>query len=203
MHRYSLTQKRFWIAAITVALQIGLLGAVAEAKSKDKSKKTEDEKTVGIYVISHTPLPEITVSDIAPVAKPDRQLIELTDNVHGTITVLDVGNPQQPRVTGLVQLPAELAQSSVETRVGGTTLVTAPEGVPTAQLDPQTVTLLSFADSMHPATLQKFEGVTALWQDRGRELIYLTNGEGLWILRIYSDDDKQVEYYLEHRLYTE
>ena len=202
MHCSRTDQKRFLTAALITGLVVAL-GSMAEAKSKDKSKKTEEERAVGIYLIGHTPLPEITVSDIAPVAKPGRQLIQLTDNVHGTITVLDVRNPLQPRVQQKVQLPAELAQASVETRVGETSLVGVQEGVPTARLDPQSVTLLSFADPSHPATLQKIEGVTALWTDRGRELIYLTNGEGLWVLRIYSDDDQQVEEYLEHRLYTE
>lgn len=203
MHCSRTYQKRFWTAALTAGLFVALLGSMAEAKSKDKSKRTEEERSVGIYVIGHTPLPEITVSDIAPAAKPDRQLIQLTDNVHGTITVLDVRNPLQPRVLEKVQLPVELAQSSIEARVGETTLATVPQGTPTAGLDPQTVTLLSLADPAHPTTLQKFEDVTALWTDRGRELIYLANRDGLWILRIYSDDDKQVEEYLEHRLYKE
>jgi glycosylphosphatidylinositol transamidase (GPIT) subunit GPI8 len=84
------------VEAVTAGLLVALLGSMAEAKSKDKSKKTDEERAVGIYLIGHTPLSEITVNDIAPVAKPDRQLIQLTDNVHGKITLLDVGDPQKP-----------------------------------------------------------------------------------------------------------
>lgn len=203
MHRYSLSQKRFWTAAVAVLLQIGLLGALAEARSKDKSKKTETERSIGIYLVGHTPLPDNTVSDIDPISNPDRQLIQLTDNVHGTITLLDVSRPKQPKVLEKFQLPAEFAQSDVQTRVGNATLLMVPEGMPAAHADPQAVALLSFTDPANPKTLLKLQGVTALWTDRSRELIYLTNGEGLWILQIYSPEDKRQEEHLEQSLYKE
>ena len=201
MHRYGIHQKPLWTAAVAVLLLIGLSGAMAEGKSKDKSKKTGAERAVGIYLLSHTPLTETTVSSIAPVSVPDSDLIQLTDNVHGTITVLDVGNPRQPKVLEEIQLPAELAQSNVETRIGDAALLMTPEGVPPVGMDPLAVTLVSFADPSNPKTLQKIDGVTALWSDRGRELIYLINGDGLWILKIYSEDDKQLKEHLEHSLY--
>jgi hypothetical protein len=194
-------QKRFWSAAVTAFLLIGLMGASAEAKSKDKSRKTGAERAVGIYLLSHTPLPETTISNIAPVSDPDRQLIQLTDNVHGTITLLDVGTPKQPKVLQKFQLPAELAQSNAQTRIGDATLFMAPEGVPAAHTDPQAVTLVSFADPANPKTLQKFGGVTAFWNDRGRELIYLANSDGLWILEVYSAADKRLEAEFEKMLY--
>jgi hypothetical protein len=201
MHCYRTNHRQLWTAALTLALFIGLAGSTAGATSKDKSAKTETGKTVGIYLLGHTPLPDVTVSDITPVIKPDRQLIQLTDNVHGTIILLDVGNPKQPKVLEKIQLPGELAQSYAQTRIGNATLLMVPEGAPAAPVDPQAVTLLSFADPSNPTTLQTFKGVTALWTDPGRELIYLTNGDGLWVLEIYSVFDKEQEEHLEHRLY--
>jgi hypothetical protein len=44
------------------------------------------------------------------VSDPDRGLIQLTDNVHGTITLPAIGNPKKPKVLEKLQLPAEFAQ---------------------------------------------------------------------------------------------
>lgn len=201
VHPYNIHHNRLWAAAVAVLLFIGLSGAVAEAKSKDKSKKTDPGRPVGIYLVSHTPLSETTVSNIASVSDPDRDLVQLTDNVHGTITLVDIGNPKKPKVLEKVQLPAEFAQSNVQTRIGDSTLLAVPEGVPPSHVDPQAVTLVSFADPSNPKTVQKFEGVTALWNDRGRELIYLANSDGLWILEVYSAADKRREAEFEKMLY--
>jgi len=46
----------------------------------------------------------------------------------------------------------------------------------------QFLRLLDLSDPANPLTLQTFEGVSSLLLDDGRKLIYITNGEGLWIL---------------------
>jgi hypothetical protein len=191
---------RFSKAAITLLSLLGLMASASQAKSREK-KQPQSGETVGIYLVSRLPLQNTIVGDIAPVSDPDRQLIQLTDDVHGTVTVVDVGTATHPKLREQFRIPAEVARSFVEVRMGDSTLLTAPEGVTSRQDDPQSVTLISFADPSNPKDVQKFENVTALWIDRGRELVYLTNGDGLWILKIYSDDDKQVQEHLEHSLY--
>ncbi len=47
----------------------------------------------------------------------------------------------------------------------------------------ETVRVLDLSDPHNPKTLQEFNGVTSLLPDGGHGLIYLTNNEGLWILR--------------------
>jgi hypothetical protein len=47
---------------------------------------------------------------------------------------------------------------------------------------PQSLRLLDLSDPANRRTLQTFEGVSSLLLDDGRNLIYITNGEGLWIL---------------------
>jgi hypothetical protein len=46
----------------------------------------------------------------------------------------------------------------------------------------QFLRLLDLSDPANPRTLQTFEGVSSLLLDDGRDLIYITNDEGLWIL---------------------
>jgi hypothetical protein len=42
--------------------------------------------------------------------------------------------------------------------------------------------------------------VTAVWNDRERELIYLSNADGLWVLQVYSAADKRAEEQFDEML---
>jgi hypothetical protein len=63
----------------------------------------------------------------------------------------------------------------------------APEKKPTTLTSSshptETVRLLDLSDPRNPKTIQEFNGVTSLLPDGGHGLIYLTNNQGLWILR--------------------
>ena len=56
------------------------------------------------------------------------------------------------------------------------------EGGGTGDSPTQFLILFDLSDPANPRTLQTFEGVSSLLLDDGRNLIYITNGEGLWIL---------------------
>jgi hypothetical protein len=47
----------------------------------------------------------------------------------------------------------------------------------------ETVKILDLSDPAHPKLLQTFTSVTSMLPDGGRGLVYLTNNEGLWILK--------------------
>ncbi len=63
----------------------------------------------------------------------------------------------------------------------------APERTPstlTSNNHPtETVRVLDLSDPRNPKTLETFNKVTSLLPDGGHGLIYLTNNDGLWILR--------------------
>ena len=63
----------------------------------------------------------------------------------------------------------------------------APEKTPatlTSSSHPtETVRVLDLSDPRNPKTLETFNKVTSILPDGGHGLIYLTNNEGLWILR--------------------
>src|SRR5271168_281118 len=46
-----------------------------------------------------------------------------------------------------------------------------------------TVRILDLSDPAHPTTLQTFKNVTSILADGGHGIIYLTNDEGLWVLK--------------------
>jgi len=63
----------------------------------------------------------------------------------------------------------------------------APEKTPatlTSSNHPtETVRVLDLSDPRNPKTLETFTKVSSLLPDGGHSLMYLTNNEGLWILR--------------------
>jgi hypothetical protein len=52
---------------------------------------------------------------------------------------------------------------------------------------------LDLSDPKNPKTLQTFDGVTKVLAEDDRNLIYITNGEGLWILRHNSNNQNNQE----------
>lgn len=195
MHPNHHSKARFWATAALLISVISLCISPGYASSKEKKerKKQPQTKAVGIYLIGHLPLPETTVNRITAASDPSRQVLQLTDSVHGTLTVVDVAQPARPKLLGQSKLPAELAHANVQVRMGDAALLTMSQNDSPAHADPQSLTLVSFADPSNPKTLQTFEGVTAVWSDRERELVYLSNADGLWILEVYSAADKRAE----------
>jgi hypothetical protein len=195
MHHHHHCGIRFRAAAALLLSVITLCISPGYAKSREKKEHQDrpQSKAVGIYLIGHLPLPETTVSRISAASDPSQPLLQLTDAVHGTLAVVDVTQPARPKLLQQSRLPAELAQANVQVRVGDAALLTLSQNDSPAHADPQSVTLVSFADPSNPKTLQRFEDVTAVWNDRDRDLIYLSNAEGLWILKIYSPADKRAE----------
>ena len=195
MHPNHHSKTRFWVTAALLISVISLSISPGYAKSKEKKQRKEQPQTkaVGIYLIGHLSLPETTVSGIAAASDPGRQLLQLTDSVHGTLTVVNVAEPSRPKLLEQSKLPEELAHANVQVRMGDAALLTVSQANSPGHADPQSLTLVSFADPSNPKTVQTFEGVTAVWSDRERELIFLSNGDGLWVLQVYSAADKRAE----------
>ena len=197
---YHRAANRSWMASLTLLSLISLFVPLARAKSKDKEKQPQEQRVVGIYLIGHLPLPETTVSNIAAAIDGNRQLLQLTDASHGTVAILDVTTPAQPKLIEQIQLPVEFANASVQIRVGNSALLAATSTDSSAHGDPRSVTLVSVSGSSQLRTVQKFEGVTAVWSDHDRELIYLANADGLWVLEVYSAADKRAEEQFDEML---
>jgi hypothetical protein len=177
--------KRSLSAALILISYAGLVAPWAQAKSK---KEKDPPKETGIYVISHLELPEGAVSNIQASDDLDRYTIELAGVDGRTVTLVDVNNPEKPKLVRQVQLPSGLEHSSTQVHAGNTALYSAPENPP-AKADPHLITLVSSSDPAQLKTVKRFPGVTAIWTDRTRGLIYLADSSGLWILQIYTAVD--------------
>lgn len=103
-------------------------------------------------------------------------------------TVINVTKPGQPKVVR--RLPLE-----TRTIMGSGLVVTetpdlskpsdAPdnaEGARAKDTVPELVHVLNISDLAHPQTVPTLDGVSSTLQDPARDLIYVVNGEGVWIL---------------------
>jgi hypothetical protein len=101
--------------------------------------------------------------------------------------IVDVTKPEKP---SLLKRTAESNQSTtgnLQMLTPDVAIAEAPEKTPTtltsSNRPTETVRVLDLSDPRNPKTLETFNKVTSLLPDGGHGLIYLTNNEGLWILR--------------------
>ena len=100
--------------------------------------------------------------------------------------VVDVTKPDQP---DLLKKTVDSSQANANIKMVGpdVAIAEAPEKTPTtltsSRRSTETVRLLDLSDPQNPKTLETFTKVTSLLPDGGHGLIYLTNNDGLWILR--------------------
>jgi hypothetical protein len=107
-------------------------------------------------------------------------------------TVIDVTKPTKPKMVNrvpqenLTMVGSGLAISETpenSANLGNSHVAGNAEGTRGGgRTAPESVRVLDVSDPAHPRTVQTFDGVTSILQDPGRNLIYIANGGGVWIL---------------------
>ncbi len=101
--------------------------------------------------------------------------------------VVDVTKPEKPNLLKKTAESSKATTGNLEMVSPNVAIAEAPERKPTTLTSSshptETVRILDLSDPHNPKTLQEFNGVTSLLPDGGHALIYLTNTDGLWILR--------------------
>ena len=189
--------KRHYVEQVTLGTVLGLLlipgSILAHALRSDKHAIPSDS----IDVIGHLNLTNASVTRLATSEHWRRELLELQDPTHRTLTLVDVTDAAHPAVVKQLHLPRGAANSNLADMVGNVGLLTGTSA-PFATSQVHSVSVVSFTDPNHPATVRKFNGVTAFRMDEGRGLIYLVNQEGLWILREKPAPDQALEQAYSH-----
>ncbi len=101
--------------------------------------------------------------------------------------VVDVTKPEIPALLRRTAEPNQATSGNLDMVAPDVAIAEAPEKTPTTLTSSnhptETVRLLDLSDPHNPKTLETFDKVTSLLPDGGHGLIYLTNDEGLYILR--------------------
>ncbi len=168
-------------AAAAGLLALSLLLVPGALAKKDKNKTKDQPTSPTARVIAHLPLEGPVARQMFLQAQGGKQYLYVDQGAKQGYTVVDVSKPSQPTVVKHVDSGKLRVVGSglaiTETPEGDTSKTVAKSHPPT-----ESVKVLDTSDPANPRTIQTFAGVTSILQDNGRNLVYLTNDEGLWVL---------------------
>jgi hypothetical protein len=167
----------FQTAAIAAMVTISpsFLPNYSRAAAQDDKPMTKDK----VVVLAHLPLPGSPVRQILVQEENGKRYLLLQQNVH--FTVVDVTNSKNPQIVDRVAEKGKLAQVGAGLAISVQTDQSTQGSVPT-----QTVRLVDLSDPKNPRVVKTLNGVTSIYSDDGRQLIYAANNEGLWIIKHYE-----------------
>jgi hypothetical protein len=140
--------------------------------AQDNSKNQTTEK---VKVVAHLSVPGSPVRQIFLQEENGKRYLYLQQNVH--FTVVDVTDEDKPQIIDRVASGGKL------TDVGAGLAISVQSDQSQGAVPTQTIRLMDMSDPKNPRTARTFNGVTSIYYGDGRHLIYLTNAEGLWIVK--------------------
>jgi len=174
-------------ASNLVSPALGLLALfVAMAPSALAKPRPIKPAKQPVTVIAHLPLPGAPASNLFVQEHGGKQYLYIEQASKEGFTIVDVTKPNQPNVIKRMAWPNEAAAGKLQLVGDGLALAAARDGdsgTVGAASPTESVRLLDLSDPANPRTLQSFSGVTSVLADDARNLIYIANNEGLWILR--------------------
>jgi hypothetical protein len=169
-----------------VALGMLFLGIRSNASAGDFYSSYTDVKVIAHLAWSGTSPQQMFLQQ-----NDTKQYLYLQGPSQQGFTVVDVTKPTKPKMVShvpqenLTMLSSGLAiaEKSDNSATGGASRATgSTEGTRGGGSVTQSVRVLDVSDPAHPRTIQTFSGVTSVLADDARGLIYVANGEGIWIL---------------------
>src|ERR1700752_1649212 len=139
-----------------------------------------------VTIVSHVPLAGSPTNQIDLQENDGKQYLYIGANSNQGVTIVDVTNPGQPNVIRRLAWPNQASIGRLQLVSGGLALA---EGADSGSMaaDPMpstsTVKVLDLSDPSNPRVVLSFSGVTSPLNDEAHNLVYITNGEGLWIVR--------------------
>jgi hypothetical protein len=138
-------------------------------------------------IIAHLPLPQPTGREMLLQKENGKQYLYLQQASRQGFMIVEVTKPEMPSLLKRTAQANQATSGNLEMVSPDVAIAQAPERTPstlTSNEHPtETVRVLDLTDPRNPKTLETFNKVTGILPDGGHGLIYLTNDEGLWILR--------------------
>ena len=174
------TSKGFWRTRVLV---FSLLFLPATLASAGETKPTDVPATV----IAHLPLPQATGTQMLLQKENGKQYLYVQQAGKQGFMVVDVSKPDKPNLLKQAAGANQATSGNLDIVSPSVAIAEAPEknsSTLTSSTHPtETVRVLDLTDPRNPKTLETFNKVTGILPDSSHSLIYLTNNEGLWILR--------------------
>jgi hypothetical protein len=165
------------VLAIFVAISPG-------ASAKHRAAKPALEPAT---VIAHLPLTGARVSQLVLQQHGNKQYLYVEQASKEGFAIVDVTKPDQPNVIRSESWPNEASTGRLQMVGGRLGLAEASETAAETVVRTETLKVLDLSDPANPRTILTFAGVTSTLADDARNLVYITNSEGLWILKHQSE----------------
>jgi hypothetical protein len=167
-----------------IALALVSITEVSIVQASDQPPKPTD---VPASVIAHLALPQATGNEMLLQKENGKNYLYVQQAAKQGFMIVDVTKPEKPNLLRRTAESNPATTGNMEMVSPDVAIVAAPEKKPTTLTSSnhptQKVRIVDLSDPHNPKTLQEFSGVTGILPDGGHGLIYLTNNEGLWILR--------------------
>lgn len=164
------------VALLVLVVVLGIFALAQDQKPTD----------LPASVIAHLPLPHPTGSQMLLQKDERKSYLYVQQAGKQGFMIVDVTKPDYP---SLVKRTAEARQATsgdLQILSPDVAIAEAPQAKPTlasSKHPSSTIRVLDLSDPKNPKTIQEFDNVTSVLPDGAHGLIYLTNNDGLWILR--------------------
>jgi hypothetical protein len=164
-------------------LSVLLLAALPGAAEEPGTKPTD----VPAIVIAHLSLPQATGNQMLLQRQDSKQYLYVQQASKQGFMIVDVSKPEHPNLLKRTAESNQATSGNLQILSDDVAIAEAPSKTPstlTSSGHPtETVRLLDTSDPRNPKALETFNNVSSLLPDGHHGLIYLTNDEGLWVLR--------------------
>lgn len=151
------------------------------------------QDTIGqehIRVVGHLDLTGMHVNQMFIEQRGDKVYLFLHRPTKQAYALVDVTQPEHPVLVSRDDLKSGNGRVE-DTATGSVFALTVTQennsnsSTSGTQLPKETVNLVDLSDPKKPKTVKTFKGVTSVYREDGRKLVYLVNDEGLWIVHHY------------------
>lgn len=157
---------------------------LANAQDKDKSGSGQP-----VSVVAHVNVPGSPAAQMRLQQENGHEYLYLLRSSGSGFTVIDVTKPEKALVLKKVTMPPGTSTQGLD--MVGNSMAMAEESngnssnanSKSVATHPESIQMFDVTNPAHPRAVKTFTGVTSVLTEDGRHLIYLTNNEGLWILR--------------------
>jgi hypothetical protein len=165
-----------------------------EAKSMPKTNATPQDR---IDIMANLAVTGGPVTRITMTQHYSRSYLYV-EHASRSLTLVDVTDARHPSIVANMDLPS--TESGLVMAAAGDAALVSSEVSSAAAPATKTMSIVSFADPTHPQTVKQFVNVTSTASDERRGLIFLANGDGLWILHRNPAEDPEVQQRYAHEV---
>jgi hypothetical protein len=167
--------------------------STAAAKNK-KVKAQPPPPKDEIEVVGHIPMTGGAVTRFSSTQHYSSYYLYAEHAGSKNVTLIDVTKVGQPSVLADMAYSPDGGSQGLLLVAGTAALVNSEQGSSAATpATTQSLKIMDFSDPQNPKVAREFTGVTAIGRNDPRGLIFVANGDGVWILKQHFAEDPELE----------